>query len=80
MRICNVGGAYAVGRAEETVSDPACSTGGFLLAAHDYLVMAFGKKCSATHIYKTNKRNTVAVKVIDNLGNDVMVWEPASVG
>ena len=29
---------------EDTVCDPACGTGGFLLAAHDYVVKHFGKK------------------------------------
>ncbi len=29
---------------EDTVCDPACGTGGFLLAAHDYVVKQFGKK------------------------------------
>ena len=29
---------------EDTVCDPACGTGGFLLAGHDYVVKHFGKK------------------------------------
>ena len=54
-------------RPGETICDPACGTGGFLLAAHDYLVQHYGHELSREQKKKLKNGTLFGVELVDGV-------------
>jgi type I restriction enzyme M protein len=52
--------------AGETVCDPACGTGGFLLAAHDHVLRHHGKDTDRDHLKHVKRGFVIGVELVPN--------------